>query len=98
MNVAEMQSQTVTTEYNGWSNYETWLANLWLTNDEANYALLQEAISKDMWRTYEQAEWLEMMLRYELDDEIDKPCLWQDLLQCAFGRINWSEIIENNIE
>mgnify|MGYP005608725239 FL=1 len=98
MNVAEMQSQTVDTEYNGWSNYETWLANLWLTNDEANCALLQEALSKDMWRTYEQAEWLEMMLRYELDDEIDEPCLWQDLLCAAFGRINWSEIIENNIE
>ena len=98
MNVAEMQSQTLTTEYNGWSNYETWLANLWLTNDESNYALLQEALSKDMWRTYEQAEWLEMMLRYELDDEIDEPCLWRDLLRAAFGRINWSEIIENNIE
>ena len=84
--------------YNGWSNYETWLANLWLTNDESNYALLQEALSKDMWRTYEQAEWLEMMLRYELDDEIDEPCLWHDLLRAAFGRIDWSEIIENNIE
>ena len=90
MNVAEMQSQTVATEYNGWSNYETWLANLWLTNDESNYVLLQEALSKDMWRTYEQAEWLEMMLRYELDDEIDEPCLWQDLLRAAFGRIDWS--------
>jgi len=98
MNVAEMQSQTVATEYNGWSNYETWLANLWLTNDESNYALLQEALSKDMWRTYEQAEWLEMMLRYELDDEIDEPCLWQDLLRCAFGQVNWSEIVEDNQE
>ena len=98
MNVAEMQSQTVATDYNGWSNYETRLVNLWLTNDEANYALLQEALGKDMWRTYEQAEWPEMMLRYELDDEIDEPCLWQDLLRAAFGRINWSEIIENNIE
>jgi hypothetical protein len=43
-------------------------------------------------------EWLEMMLRYELDDEIDEPCLWQDLLRAAFGRINWSDIIENYIE
>ena len=60
--------------------------------------LLQEALSKDMWRTYEQADWLEMMLRYELEDEIDEPCLWQDLLRAAFGRIDWSEIIENNIE
>ena len=91
MNVAEVQT------YNGWSNYETWLANLWLTNDESSYALLREAMSKDAWRTYEQAAWLEMMLRYQLDNEIDEPCLGQDLLR-AFGRINWSEIIENNIE
>jgi len=98
MSVSEIKSQTVAAVYNGCSNYETWLANLWLTNDVSNYALLQEAFSKDMWRTYEQAEWLEMMLRYELDDEIDEPCLWQDLLRAAFGRINWSEIIENSIE
>lgn len=92
MNVSEVQT------YNGWSNYETWLANLWLTNDESSYALLREATSKDAWRTYEQADWLEMMLRYQLDDEIDVPCLWQDLLRVAFGRIDWSEIIENNLE
>ena len=98
MSVSEIKSQTVAAVYNGGSNYETRLANLWLTNDESNYALLQEALSKDMWRTYEQAEWLEMMLRYELDDEIDESCLSQDLLRAAFGRINWNEIIENSIE
>ena len=92
MNVAEVQT------YNGWSNYETWLANLWLTNDASSYALLREATSNDAWRTYDHADWLEMMLRYQLDDEIDVPCLWQDLLRAAFGRIDWSEIIENNFE
>ena len=35
MNVAEMQSQTVATDYNGWSNYETWLVNLWMTATKA---------------------------------------------------------------
>ena len=86
MNVAEMQSQTVTTGYNGWSNYESWLANLWLTNDESSYQLLLEALNQDSLRDYEKAEWLEMMLRYQLDDEIDELSLWQDLLQAAFGR------------
>ena len=84
--------------YNGWSNYETWLANLWLINNEAHYALLQEALSKKKFQTYEKAEWLEMMLRDALYDEIKEPCFWQDLLRAAFGRIDWSEIIEKNID
>lgn len=98
MSVAEVQSQTVTAEYNGWSNYESWLANLWLTNDESSYQLLLEALNQDSLRDYEKAEWLEMMLRYQLDDEIDEPSLWQDLLRAAFGRIDWCEIIANNQE
>jgi hypothetical protein len=24
-------------KYNGWSNYETWCVNLWLTNEEGSY-------------------------------------------------------------
>ena len=74
MNVAEA-TQAETTDYNGWSNYELWLANLWLTNDESSYQLLLEALNQDSLRDYEKAEWLEMMLRYQLDDEIDTPCL-----------------------
>jgi hypothetical protein len=29
-------------KYNGWSNYETWVTNLWLTNDENTYAQCRE--------------------------------------------------------
>ena len=36
MNVSEA-TQTVATEYNGWSNRETWIVNLWMTGDQGYY-------------------------------------------------------------
>lgn len=31
-------------KYQGWSSYETWLVNLWITNDEGLYELAKEAL------------------------------------------------------
>ena len=31
--------------YNGWSNWETWCANLWLENDEGTYDMVRETVS-----------------------------------------------------
>ncbi len=30
------------TSYNGWSNYETWCVNLWLSNEEGSYRHCRE--------------------------------------------------------
>lgn len=30
-------TQTLATEYNGWTNRETWVVNLWLSNDMESY-------------------------------------------------------------
>ncbi len=85
------------TKYNGWSNRETWLANLWLNNDEPSYRVFAQALRIDA-DTSERAEWLEEQLRLQLDCEIDTPCLWQDLLRTSFGRISWLEVIEKNLD
>lgn len=30
------------TKYNGWTNYATWVVNLWLSNDEGSYFYIVE--------------------------------------------------------
>ncbi len=37
MTSVALESQTVTREYNGWCNRETWIVNLWLSNDMESY-------------------------------------------------------------
>ena len=83
--------------YNGWSNRETWLANLWLCNDESNYSVLTDALRVEG-ETFEKADWLERHLCWQLEDEINEASLWQDLLNLAFDRISWIEVIEKNLD
>ncbi len=85
----------VISTYNGWSNRETWLASLWLTNDEVNYEVLKRALRAGD-SDFEKADWLEKQLRDQLDDEAGDASMWNDLLSTAFYRINWVEVIENN--
>lgn len=89
-------STTISTKaYNGWSNRETWLASLWLTNDQGSYALLLEAIRSGE-SDFARADWLERELRDQLVDEAGDASMWSDLLSTAFYRINWVEVIEHN--
>lgn len=78
--------------YNGWANYETWLVNLWLTNDMGGCDAV-ETMSREAKDKY--------ALAHDIKDYVgdDMPELgvnmWADLLNAAFGEVDWYELAEH---
>lgn len=85
------------TTYNGWSNRETWVVNLWLNNEPYSYDMLQH-ILKAFDSTSEQAEELENCVRNDDNALLDEASMWSDLLSTSLGRVDWYEIVQNNQE
>ena len=78
--------------YNGWSTYETWLVNLWLTNDMQDEDLI--ASVKEVETDYEAKEilkdYVEEMVPFQ-----GITGLFADLLRGALSEVNWYEIVKN---
>ena len=85
------------TTYNGWSNRETWVVNLWLNNEPYSYDMLQHII-KAFDGIGEQAEELERCVRNDDNALQGEASMWSDLLSTSLGRVNWYEIVQNNQE
>ena len=82
-------------EYNGWTNWETWNANLWIENDwrlGESYALQ----AGDLLGSYDEDEAIERLSgRIESDfDELmpEVSGFFADMLNGAMREVNWREI------
>lgn len=92
--------------YNGWSNYETWAVNLWLSNEEGSYhywtdrtrELIAECTDEDADRS------ALARLAEELKESIHESCaiekanLAADLMNAALGEVDWCEIARSWID
>lgn len=82
-----------TTTHNGWTNYETWCVNLWLTNEpesDESLRMLAQLNASNYHRSDALKNWVMDMAA------IDEASMFTDLLQAALINVNWSEIIENH--
>lgn len=78
------------TGYNGWTNYETWVVNLHLTNDEFLYAEATEIISR-------YTDLAPDRLREMVVETVHffASGMLIDLLMHSVQKVNWNEIVES---
>jgi hypothetical protein len=85
--------------YNGWTNYETWLVNIWVDNDEKLYFMKKHIINNHDW-TNKACE-LSLLLQETFEKQADNTGLevglMSDLLNGALSAVNWYELAEHYI-
>jgi hypothetical protein len=91
-----------TKKYNGWTNYETWVVNLWITNDSGS-AGYWEAAADSAVREHDEYEPRHTVrevadaMQSEIMDEclLEGGTMYCDLIGAAFCNVNWREIAEH---
>lgn len=84
--------------YNGWTNYETWCVNLWLSNDEGTYNEVNDLLLQE--QSVHEAEtalsdFVEGLAESTCEGSISGASFVVDLLGSALANVNWTEIVES---
>jgi len=83
-------------QYNGWANRETWLVNLWLTNDQETYEAAREICDIAYERPAVTAlqEFVES-IAFDAVTEQGSSGLGVDLIGQSLACVDWREIVES---
>ena len=95
-------NQEVKRTFNGWSNYQTWAVNLWITNEQSSYfywrdrtkVLVRESAAGD--KGHSALATLADEIREAIEEEcaIPKASLAADLMNAALAEVDWHEIAQ----
>lgn len=96
--------------YNGFTNYETWLVNLWMDNEQGSQEFFRETAKKiydgprNAYREhltreadagFTFADWLKA---HHQEHRPELPGVYGDLLGAALASVNWDEIARHYID
>lgn len=89
-------------DYNGWSNYETWNVALWIDNEEGSYRHWRDQVCEALEAEQDRDDAVNTVskaLRAEIEDQMPElnGC-YSDLLSAALSEVNWYEIAENWVD
>ncbi len=89
--------------YNGWTNYETWAVKLWMDNEEPSYRYWCDVADEILEDGPEKYRSEALILADRLKDEHEEALpevqgFAADLLNAAFGEVNWYEIAESLLD
>jgi tryptophanyl-tRNA synthetase len=84
-------------EYNGWSNYETWVAALYMDSDH------WAEVARELVENDEDLDECQRQLADQMENEFEEfqpelKGVYADLLSAATQEINWDEIASNYIQ
>lgn len=84
--------------YNGWSNYETWCCNLWLSNDQGTYEQVNDMMRENIGASvHEVSETLREYVEELNESTADIPAssMLADMVGAFMGAVDWYEIVES---
>ena len=84
------------TDYQGWTNYETWLVALWIGNDKGLYEMVIEW-AKEMDDTVELADAIQEFIEGD-NPLVGEANLYSDMLGGSLREVNWKEVAEKYIK
>lgn len=94
--------------YNGWANYETWLVNLWMDNEQGSQEFFREE-AKEIYDKETASEFFtraecaatrfgDWLMEHHEDNRPEMPGVYGDLLGGALSAVNWEEIARHHID
>ena len=91
-------------EYNGWTNYETWLVKLWMDNEQGSYSYFQEQAEQVLKddpddEDNDRIRTLAAVIQESHEESLPKlEGFAADLMNAALSEVNWEEIAGSLLE